>query len=64
MSSLTVREVAKDLQISTMSVYRLIHSGELLGIRVGRLLRIPEEAYGVYLKHLRRQGPGMPEGMK
>lgn len=33
---LTVNEVAEVMQISPMSVYRLIHSGELKSIKLGR----------------------------
>ncbi|MGW3425975.1 excisionase family DNA-binding protein [Streptomyces phaeochromogenes] len=41
-SLLTVAEVASRLGISKMAVYRLIHSGELAAIRVGRTFRVPE----------------------
>jgi len=41
---LTVAEVASRLGVSKMAVYRLIHSGELVAIRVGRSLRVPEHA--------------------
>jgi excisionase family DNA binding protein len=32
-----------------MTVYRLVHSGELEAIRVGRSFRIPEQAVNGYL---------------
>ncbi len=38
---LSVAEVARRLRVSTMSVYRLIHSGRLAAVRVGRVYRVP-----------------------
>lgn len=46
---LTVAEVATVMRISKMTVYRLIESGELEAIRVGRSFRIPEQAVSYYL---------------
>jgi excisionase family DNA binding protein len=37
---LTPREVAEVIRVSTMTVYRLIKSGELPAMRVGKHLRI------------------------
>ena len=37
---LTPREVAEGIRVSTMTVYRLIKSGELPAMRVGKHLRI------------------------
>ena len=37
---LTPREVAEVMRVSTMTVYRLIKSGELPAMRVGKHLRI------------------------
>lgn len=37
---LTPREVAEVMRVSTMTVYRLIKSGDLPAIRVGKHLRI------------------------
>lgn len=37
---LTVAEVAHDMRVSTMTVYRLIKSGELGAVRVGKSYRI------------------------
>jgi len=39
---LTVAEVATIMRVSKMTVYRLVHSGELEAIRVGRSFRVPE----------------------
>jgi excisionase family DNA binding protein len=32
-------------------VYRLVHSGELTAVRVGRSFRVPEKAVHDYLRH-------------
>jgi excisionase family DNA binding protein len=47
---LTVAEVAAVMRVSKMTVYRLVHSGELQAVRVGRSFRVPESAVHVYLK--------------
>jgi len=36
--------------VSKMTVYRLVHSGELEAIRVGRSFRVPEQAVHGYLR--------------
>ena len=41
---LTVTEVAQMMRVSPMTVYRMVHSGEIPAIRFGRSFRIPEEA--------------------
>ncbi|TXK18602.1 helix-turn-helix domain-containing protein [Homoserinibacter sp. GY 40078] len=41
---LTVQEVADMMRVSTMTVYRLVHAGELPAVRFGRSYRIPESA--------------------
>jgi excisionase family DNA binding protein len=47
---LTAGEVATIMRISKMTVYRLIHNGELEAIRVGRSFRVPEFAVNNYLR--------------
>ncbi|MBO2451492.1 helix-turn-helix domain-containing protein [Actinomadura barringtoniae] len=47
---LTVAEVASVMRVSKMTVYRLVHSGELPAIRVGRSFRVPEQAVHDYLR--------------
>ena len=47
---LTVAEVASIMRVSKMTVYRLVHSGELEAIRVGRSFRVPEPAVNQYLR--------------
>jgi len=46
---LTVSEVADVLRVSTMTVYRLIKSGELAAIRVGKSYRIADDVLQTYL---------------
>lgn len=46
---LTVAEVAEIMRVSKMTVYRLVHSGEMPAIRVGRSFRIPQDAVETYL---------------
>ncbi len=47
---LTVAEVATLMRVSKMTVYRLVHSGELHAVRVGRSFRVPEHAVHAYLR--------------
>ncbi len=46
---LTVAEVARVLRISNMTVYRLISSGQLPAVRVGKSYRLREEDVDRYL---------------
>lgn len=41
---LTVAEVAHMARVSKMTVYRMVHAGELPAIRVGRSFRVPQAA--------------------
>jgi excisionase family DNA binding protein len=47
---LTVAEVAAVMRVSKMTVYRMVHSGELPAVRVGRSFRVPEKAVHDYLR--------------
>ncbi|GAB3443647.1 helix-turn-helix domain-containing protein [Streptomonospora sediminis] len=47
---LTVAEVATVMRVSKMTVYRMVHSGALPAIRVGRSYRVPERAVQDYLR--------------
>lgn len=49
-SFLTVAEVAALMRVSKMTVYRLVHHGELPAVRVGRSFRVPEQAVHDYLR--------------
>ncbi len=41
---LTVAEVASRMRVSKMTVYRLVHSGELPAVRFGRSFRVQRGA--------------------
>ncbi|SFA99582.1 DNA binding domain-containing protein, excisionase family [Amycolatopsis marina] len=47
---MTVAEVATLMRVSKMTVYRLVHSGELPAVRVGKSFRVPEKAVHTYLE--------------
>ncbi len=49
-SFLTVAEVATLMRVSKMTVYRLVHNGELPAVRVGRSFRVHEKAVHDYLQ--------------
>lgn len=46
---LTPAEVADHLRVSSMTVYRLIKSGELRAARIGKSYRISEDDVDAYL---------------
>ena len=48
---LTIAEVAKVMRVSKMTVYRLVHSGELPAVRVGKSFRVTEKAVQDYLEN-------------
>jgi len=52
---LTVAEVAALMRVSKMTVYRLVHSGEIKAVRVGRSFRVPEHVVHAYLKDALRE---------
>jgi excisionase family DNA binding protein len=47
---LTVAEVAAMMRVSKMTVYRLVHNGELPAVRVGRSFRVREDDVDEYLR--------------
>ena len=47
---LTAAEVADELRVSTMTVYRLIKGGELPAVRVGRNYRVRRSDLDQYLE--------------
>ncbi|MBA2445292.1 MAG: helix-turn-helix domain-containing protein [Nocardioidaceae bacterium] len=47
---LTVAEVAAAMRVSKMTVYRLVHSGELPALRVGKSFRVQQDAVNEYLR--------------
>jgi excisionase family DNA binding protein len=46
---LTPQEVADHLRVSSMTVYRLIKSGELRAVRVGKAYRLLEDDVDAYI---------------
>jgi excisionase family DNA binding protein len=48
---LTVAEVAAILRLSKMTVYRMVNSGALPALKVGRSVRIPEHVVDAYLRN-------------
>ena len=47
---LTIAEVASMMRVSKMTVYRLVHGGDLPAVRVGRSFRVLEEDVNEYLR--------------
>jgi excisionase family DNA binding protein len=47
---LTIAEVAAMMRVSKMTVYRLVHGGDLPALRVGRSFRVLEEDVNEYLR--------------
>jgi excisionase family DNA binding protein len=47
----TVAEVAARMRVSKMTVYRLVHGGELPAARVGRSFRVPRRAVEDHLRN-------------
>ena len=47
---LTVAEVASVMRVSKMTVYRLVHGGDLPAVRVGRSFRVSEDDVNEYLR--------------
>ena len=47
---LTVAEVASIMRVSKMTVYRMVHAGELPAVRVGRSFRVPQDEVDKYLR--------------
>jgi excisionase family DNA binding protein len=47
---LTVAAVASIMRVSKVTVYRLVHAGDLPAVRVGRSFRVPEDEVHRYLR--------------
>jgi excisionase family DNA binding protein len=47
---LTVQEIARHLRVSKMTVYRLIHAGDIPSVQVGRSYRVHRNAVAHYVK--------------
>jgi excisionase family DNA binding protein len=59
---LTVNQVATAMQVSKMTVYRLIHAGTLGAVRVGQSLRLPRASVEAFLRAEPDQ-PGRPSAI-
>ena len=55
---LTVAEVASAMRVSNMTIYRLIKSGQLAAVRVGKNYRIRESDVDRYLSERFVRGEG------
>lgn len=53
---LTVAEVAGMMRVSKMTVYRLVHAGELPAVQFGRSYRVPESAVEDFVHKARVDG--------
>lgn len=53
---LSADQVAERLAVSRMTIYRLIHTGELPAHRVGRSIRIRERDFDAYLRQTDMSG--------
>lgn len=53
---MTVREIATELKIHVMTVYRRIDAGELGAVKVGRSYRISREEFDRYLREAKTDG--------
>jgi excisionase family DNA binding protein len=45
-----ISEVAEALRVSKMTVYRLVNTGDLEAVRIGRSFRVTESSLRAYLK--------------
>ncbi|WP_081710157.1 helix-turn-helix domain-containing protein [Arthrobacter sp. 35W] len=59
---LTVAEVAEVMRVSKMTVYRLVHAGDLPAVRFGKSYRVPESAVAAYLEQAVVDVPGSHPG--
>ena len=56
---LTVEEAAERLRIGRTSMYRLVSTGAIETVTVGRLRRVPAECLAEYVARLRRDAQFM-----
>ncbi|MGN6723391.1 MAG: helix-turn-helix domain-containing protein [Marmoricola sp.] len=47
---MTIAEVAAVMRVSKMTVYRLVHGGDLPAVRVGRSFRVSEKDVNEYIQ--------------
>lgn len=63
---MTVKQVAKQLQVSQGFVYRLCATGVLESVRIGSRVRIPEDSLARYIANQKRsteRSECLPVGM-
>lgn len=53
---LSVSDVARQLKVSKMTVYRLIHTKQIPAMQIGRSFRIGREDFDSYLGRVRTDG--------
>lgn len=53
---LTVKEIATQFGVSAMTIYRLVHAGDIPAARVGRSFRVTQEDLELYLGRVRTHG--------
>lgn len=46
-----VGEMARQMSVSKMTIYRLIHAGEIPSVRVGRSIRVRRDHWDKYLRY-------------
>jgi excisionase family DNA binding protein len=46
---ITPAEIARHLRLSRMTVYRLLHEGEIKSVRVGRSIRVLRTVFDAYM---------------
>lgn len=51
---LTVRDVARQLNVSTATVYKLVSSGQLAHVRISNAIRVDQEDLGTFFLRGRR----------
>lgn len=49
MDLMTVEEIAEQLRVSKMTVYRMVNSGTLPSMKIGNSIRVEREALEKYL---------------
>ncbi len=59
---LTVAEVADRMRVSKMTVYRLVHSGELPAVRFGRSFRVERAAVEDLIRSAHYEVPSQRNG--
>ncbi len=53
-----VAQIAAELGVCKMTVYRLIHAGEIEAVKVGKSYRVADDKFKQYLRKSRVSGDG------